>query len=246
MICLKLGCSRRFALIALALAVQLLVARTLQAQTGESATPAPDANIREILDLPVMDIRSEEQIGELRTETAERLKEVQGSLAEANKARDSGQARVEVQKTMMEKMKADYKLATQQGTAVPKKTHEAQIKRSESALKLLDQYDRTLSAKIDAFAAQRDSYQALLEALDREAAVSSMNRQMTEIVKSEGLSAGARLGSMQNELTKLEHSSLEGIKKRTEKEKTASEKLYKLMEERLKFAEMRSDFLAGK
>jgi hypothetical protein len=239
--------SRGFVIVTCVLAAQLLlVARASHAQSAESTTPAPDAHIREITDLPVVDIRPAEEIREIRSETEERLKALQGSLEEAKRTQESGRARVEVQKTAIDKMKADHKLASKQGTGVPKKTAEAQVKRAESALKLLEQYDKTLSAKIEAFEAQRESHQALLDALDRELAVATLNNEMAALVQKEGIGASARLGSMQNELTKLEGSSLEGMKKRTEKEKNASEKLYKLMEERLKFAEMRNDFLAGK
>jgi hypothetical protein len=251
----RLIAPRGFTLVIFALAAQLLLVaqashaqsgEATSSQSGESTSPASDAHIREVTDLPVVEIRPEEEIRKIRSETEERLKDLQGDLQEAKSAQESGRARVEVQKKAIEKMKADYKLASKQGTAVPKKTAEAQVKRAESALKLIEQYDKTLSAKIEAFEAQRESQQALLDALDRELAVSTLNREMAELVQKEGLGAGARLGSMQNELTKLEESSLDGLKKRVEKEKTASEKLYKLMEERVKFAKMRTDFLAGK
>jgi hypothetical protein len=235
----------RSSLVAMALVTPLLlVARTSHAQTG-APSAAPDAHLQEIIDLPIVDIRSIEEIGKLRSETEERMRNMLGSMAEAERSQESGQARVEVQKMTIEKMKADFKLASKEGIAVPKKTQEAQIKRAEAAQRLLEQYDKTISAKIDAFAAQGEAQQALLDALDREAAVATVTTQMTDLVKAEGVAASTRLGSMQNELTKLEQSSLEGLKKRTEKDKTAAEKLYKLMEERLKFAEMRKDFLAG-
>ena len=244
---MKLTRPRRFALAAVALAIPLLLAAgTTHAQTSEPAGAAADAHLREVIDLPVVDIRSPEEIEKLRSETEDRLRTVQGSLDEAKRSQESGRARVEVQKKAIEKMKADYKLASQTGVAVPKKTHEGQVKRAESAQKLLEQYDKTVSAKIHAFEAQQDAQKALLDVLDREAEISKLTTQMTELVKAEGLAASTRLGSMQNELTKLEQSSLEGLKSRTEKDKTAAEKLYKLMEERLKFAEMRNDFLAGK
>jgi len=242
----KLIGPRRVALVVCALAAQLLlVARASHAQSGEPSSATPDA-LREVIDLPIMDIRSEEEIGKLRTETAERLRVLQVNLDEAKRSQESGRARVQVQKKSIEKLKADQELADKQGTGVPKKTAEAQVKHAESALKLLGQYDKMLSARIDALGAQRDSHQALLDALDREAAVASLSNQMSALVEKEGIAASSRLGTMQNELTKLERSSLEGLKERTEKEKTAAEKLYKLMEERLTFAEMRSDFLTGK